>query len=638
MKHVIVGTAGHIDHGKTELVRALTGVDCDRLAEEKERGITIDIGFAPLRLGDEVAVGFVDVPGHERFVKNMLAGASGIDLVLLVVAADESIKPQTREHFDICRLLGVATGLLAITKIDLADEEVREIVALEARDLVEGSFLEGSPVVPVSARSGEGLDALREALRGKAGEVRPRSSSSFMRLPVDRAFSIKGFGTVVTGTLVAGEIREGAEVAVYPAGRKARVRGVQVHGDSVRIAVAGQRTALNLQGLNAGDVGRGSVLTPPGLMRPSSLLDASVTLLPDARAPLKDLGRVRFHQGTSELLARVKLLGAAELGPGETTFAQIRLESPGLSLPGDRFVMRQYSPMITIGGGVVLSAHPEKHRGDPGPVREELARVAAGGDEALVLHALGGSPGGLSPAELVVRTGRIPEEVSRLLAGLCERGDVIAVGERATAYLSRGWFERHRKRALSILAAFHEAKPLMIGLPREELLQRLLPGGPPDVARSVVDRLSAEGAIRLEKELAAAADHKVALHPAEERIMEVVEERFREGGLSPATLEQIVAAAGLDAPTAQRIYHLLLSRGRLVRIKDGKVFHAEAIEGLKAALWKLRATKPVIDVAAFKDLTGTSRKNAIPLLEHLDAERVTRRKGNEREILPPRGA
>ena len=635
MKHIIAGTAGHIDHGKTELVRALTGVDCDRLDEEKRRGITIDIGFAPLGLGEEVAVGFIDVPGHERFVKNMLAGASGIDLVVLVVAADESIKPQTREHFDICLLLGVESGLVALTKADLADAEMREIVALEVRDFVKGSFLEGAPILPVSARTGEGLADLKEALRILALKVRPKSTASFFRLPVDRSFSIKGFGAVVTGTLVAGEVSDGEEIAIYPAGIRARVRGIQVHGRSVPKAVAGQRTALNLQGLDASSITRGDVLAPAGFMRASSLLDVEIRLLPDARSPLRDHARVRFHQGTSEVLARVKILGSREIAPGETAFAQLRLETPGMSLPGDRFVLRQYSPMITIGGGVVLDAHPEKHRGAAGRALPSLASLAAGGPEALTLASLAGSPIGFSTADLVVRTGRAPAEVTRIVESLTASGKAVHLGGRL---FHADWIERHRSCALSALGEFHRANPLMIGLPREELRERILPGGPPDAARSILDALAGEGIIRLEKEYAALASHRISLSPEDGRVMELLEAEFRQGGLNPATIEEIAASRGLDAARAQRIYHLLLSRGRLVRIKDGKVFHAEPIERLKAQLWELREKRPVIDVAVFKELTGTSRKNAIPLLEHLDAERVTRRKGNDREILPPPGA
>lgn len=638
MRHVIAGTAGHIDHGKTHLVRALTGVDCDRLEEEKERGITIDIGFAPLALEENLHVGFVDVPGHERFVKNMLAGASGIDLVILVVAADESVKPQTREHFDVCRLLDVGSGLVALTKCDLADDEMRELVALEIRDLVAGSFLEGAPVVPVSAVTGEGLADLKAALATAARAVNPRAPGSFFRLPVDRAFTIKGFGTVVTGTMVSGSVREGEEVAIYPEGRKVRVRGVQVHGQTVERAWAGQRTALNLQGVEVGQVARGALLAPPALMRPSSLLDVRLTLLPDARIPLKDMARVRYHQGTSELLARVKLLQEGPLEPGSEGLAQVRLESPATSLPGDRFVIRQYSPMITVGGGVILDAHPEKHRGRAAGAAARLAELVPGDAEQLASQILGRSPAGVVPGELVLRTGLDPSTVERLSSRLVEKGTAVAVGGAGGFLLDRGRHRALRKEFLDRLEAFHRAHPLALGMPREELLRRVAPGGSLEVARRVLEGMAVDGMVRLEKEIAAAAGHAVSLGPEEEEIRHKLEAHFSGAGLNPSTLEEIVKSEGLDAPKAQRIYHLLLAGGSLVRIKDGKVYHADAIEGLKKRLWKLRETRKVIDVAAFKELTGTSRKNAIPLLEHLDAERVTRRRQNDREILPPPGA
>jgi selenocysteine-specific elongation factor len=627
MRHVIAGTAGHIDHGKTRLVKALTGIDCDRLGEEKERGID-----------DELHIGFIDVPGHERFVKNMLAGASGIDLVIMVVAADESVKPQTREHFEVCRLLGIGSGIVAMTKSDLADAEMRELVALEIQELVRGSFLDGAPIIPVSAATGEGLDDLKAALAAMAGTVRPRASDSFFRLPVDRAFTIKGFGTVVTGTLVAGAVGEGDEIVIHPSGRIARVRGIQVHGETVERAVAGQRTALNLLGIDVAEAGRGSVLAPRGCLNPSRLLDVSLRLLPDARAPLRDLARVRYHQGTSEILARVRLLEAERLEPGSEATAQLRLESPAATLPGERFVIRQYSPMVTIGGGIVLDGHPEKHRGRSGDAAEALAGLRGGGLESLLAAVLERSPEGLTRSGMVVRTGLLPEAVAALAGRLCAEGRAVALGGPEGRLLSPATGGALRSTALALLEGFHRGHPLAAGMPREELLRRLAPQGSLEVARAILDEMAKEGTVRLEREFAAAAGHRVELGPDEERIRMEIDGRFEAAGLNPPGLEQIVGSAGFDAVKAQRIYHLLVANGRLVRIKDGKVFHATAIEGLKRLLWKTRLSREIIDVAAFKELTGTSRKLAIPLLEHMDAEKVTRRRQNDREILPPHGS
>ncbi len=361
MRYLIVGTAGHIDHGKSALVLALTGIDPDRLEEEKRRGITIDLGFAHLDLGGGIRVGFVDVPGHERFVRNMLAGVGGIDLVILVVAADESIKPQTREHFDICKLLGIRQGLVAITKTDLVDGDIIDLVQLEAQEFVRGSFLESAMLLPVSAKTGEGLEALKDELRRLALVVTPKPEDLPFRLPIDRSFVMKGFGTVVTGTLIAGRIEKDAEVEIYPLGRRVRVRGIEVHNAPAQAALAGQRTAVNLPGLETKEISRGMVLAPPGLFATTARLDCRLNLLPAAR-PLKNCARVHFHCHTSETIAEVVLLDRKELQPGSSAFAQLRLSEPGVFMPGDRFIIRQFSPVTTIGGGSVLDSQPGPRR------------------------------------------------------------------------------------------------------------------------------------------------------------------------------------------------------------------------------------------------------------------------------------
>ncbi|MBI4391738.1 MAG: selenocysteine-specific translation elongation factor, partial [candidate division NC10 bacterium] len=362
MKHIIVGTAGHIDHGKTSLVKALTGIDTDRLKEEKERGISIELGFAHLTLPDGLRLGIVDVPGHERFVKTMLAGVGGIDLVILVIAADEGIMPQTREHLHICRLLQIPRGLVALTKRDLVDADWLELVAEEVRTFLKGTFLEGAPVLPVSATTGEGLDALKAALAALAAEAEPKRVEGIFRLPIDRVFTMKGFGTVITGTLLAGSLKVGDEVVVLPEGLRSRVRRLQVHGETVEQAFAGQRTAVNLPGIEVSAIARGSLLCLPGTLRPSTAMDATLTLLEDAPRPLKNRGRIRFHLGTSELLARAVLLDREELPPGQSAYVHLRLESPGAALPQDRFVIRSYRPAVTVGGGMILDPAPPQRR------------------------------------------------------------------------------------------------------------------------------------------------------------------------------------------------------------------------------------------------------------------------------------
>ncbi len=419
MKHIIVGTAGHIDHGKTALVKALTGIDADRLEEEKRRGITIDLGFAHLNLTPNLRLGFVDVPGHERFVKNMLAGVGGIDLVLFVVAADESIKPQTREHFDICRLLGIPRGVVALTKADLVDPEIAGLVRLEVEELVAGSFLESAPIVPVSSVTGEGLDELRRELARVAGEVSAKNASGWFRLPIDRIFSMKGFGTVATGTLVSGSVEKEQEVEVYPPRptgiRRLRVRGVQVHGSKTGHAVAGERTAVNLADIEPSELARGDVLCEPGRFRAVKAVDCRLQLLASAK-PLKHRAPVHFHCGTAEIEAEVRLLdGAVRLAPGGSAYARVVLRDPALLLPGDRFIIRMFSPVVTIGGGVVVDLGERRYRkAESAAARLEAIESSPAARVALLVKE---APFGMGMADLVARTGLAEKEIAAASAG-----------------------------------------------------------------------------------------------------------------------------------------------------------------------------------------------------------------------------
>jgi selenocysteine-specific elongation factor len=637
-RQIVVGTAGHIDHGKSALVLALTGTDPDRLKEEKERGITIDIGFASVVLEDGTRLGFVDVPGHERFVKNMLAGVGGIDLVLLVIAADESIKPQTREHFDICRLLRIRHGIIVLTKSDLVEPDILDLVRLEAKEFAAGSFLESAPVVAVSSRTGAGLADLKSALRDLAPRVPPRPAQGLMRLPVDRSFSIKGFGSVVTGTLIAGTIREGDEVAVLPHAMTARVRGIEVFNHQTKEALPGQRTAVNLQGVEAGAVERGHLLTVPGILKPAHMLDVELEVLPGPDAPLRDMARVRFHHGTLEAMARVKLLEGKVVPPGGSGFAQLRLETPVAALPGDRFILRRYSPPVTIAGGTVLHNQPPKLRPSAPGGRERFARLA---DKApatrilALLHEAGVS--GIDAVGLRSLTGLDPDEIARELKEMVRAGGIVALPAPAVRYVEGEAWRALSARVVADLEAFHKKEPLKEGLPREELRTRLFDRTHPDVFKFMLADLVRAGAIRMEKDRVAASAHRIALSAPETALMEQIEGRFAAAGTNPPEPDDLAAALKADATQVARLFHLLLTRGRLVRIPDGKVFHARAIDDLKQRLWGQRDRSPVIDISEFKELSGTSRKNAIPLLEHFDQLRVTRREGNKRLILPPPG-
>jgi selenocysteine-specific elongation factor len=638
MRHIIVGTAGHIDHGKTALVKALTGIDTDRLKEEKERGITIDIGFAFLTLG-ETRFGFVDVPGHERFIKNMLAGAHGIDLVLLVVAADESVMPQTREHFDICRLLRVKSGLIAITKVDLVDEEMLELVEAEVRDLVAGSFLDGAPIVRVSARTGEGIEALKAALANIAATVAEKRRDAVPRLPIDRVFTVRGFGTVVTGTLIAGQFAVGDEVDILPAQRRATIRGLQVHGQAVSVAVAGERTAMNLQGVAVEDLERGQVVVSSRRFVPTSRIDARLELLPTAPHAVQTRARLRLHVGTAEILARVVLLDRTELRPGESGLVQFRLESPTFVLPGDRFIVRRYSPPLTIGGGEVLDALPEKHRAfRPGAEDREavvtalLQIEAADAQERLALWVEGTGRRGMSYSELAARTDLLESHLHDGVRAHRATGRLIELAGPPRYFLSRAAYAELKTAVQRALEAFHHEHPLDPGMPHRDVRALLLREVPESVAAELLARLCQEPEFHAEREWVRLATHAVRLSDEEVEIERKLLQAFREAKWQPPALDEVILQQQLDPEKARKLYQLLLRRGALVRVGE-HTFAAEALHDLIERVRQQKAVTPTLDVGTFKALTGVSRKYAIPLLEYLDRHHVTRRVGNERIIL-----
>jgi selenocysteine-specific elongation factor len=646
MRRIIVGTAGHIDHGKTSLVKALTGIDADRLKEEKARGITIDIGFADLIIGD-THLGFVDVPGHERFVRNMLAGAHGIDLVMLVIAADESVMPQTREHFDICRLLAVKSGIVVITKVDLVDdEELLQLVEADIAEFVRGSFLEGAPVFRVSSQTGQtgqtgqGIDELKKGLAKLAAKVSERDERAVARLPIDRVFTIRGFGTVVTGTLVAGRIRAGDELDLLPsAGRLARARGLQVYGQTVQEAKAGERAAVNLQGLDVGEIERGQVLAPAGRLHAGSMLDVRLQLLGSAPRPLRNRSRTHLHIGTAEALARVVLLGISELAPGDSGFAQLRLETPVLALPGDHFIIRSYSPAATIGGGIVIDALPHKHRLREGALASSQLEKLAAADEteriALFLEMSGER--GMSHAEIAARSGSTDEAIKRAAEALEKSRRAVVADRQSLLLIARPAFEGLAKRVTALLKEFHQRSPLASGMGREELRERIFAHLPQEIFRTVIGHLADRKEIAAEKDLLRLGTHRVALTPEEEAAKEHLAGIYARARLQPISLDEAIAQAGpqfgIDTGRAQRFAQMLIASGELVRVSD-LIFHRSALESLRAVMERFKAEKgPRIDVATFKDLTGVSRKYAIPLLEYLDRQRVTRRVGDVREIL-----
>lgn len=632
VKNVIVGTAGHIDHGKSALVEALTGTHPDRLEEEKRRGITIDLGFAFLE-GNGARIGLVDVPGHERFVRNMLAGAGGIDLVLFVIAADESIKPQTREHFDICRLLGVSRGIVALTKTDLVDQDVLELVKLEVDEFLQGSFLGSSSVVPVSARTGSGIERLKQELLRVAAETQGKDPGRYLRLPIDRAFAVKGFGTVVTGTLTSGTVGREDEVELFPAQSKLRVRGVQSGGQTVERAFAGQRTAVNLAGVERTELRRGMVLAAPNRFAATGRLDARIELLGSARK-IKNRARVHFHQGTAETIAEIQLLDRTEVLPGQHALAQLKLNDRLLLLPGDRFILRQFSPVITIGGGTVLDASAPRHKKKDSGVQSFLETLESG-ERAKVLRAyVERASQGIAIGDLVARTGWTEEQVRAEADGLAEKGEVRVVREHPMALIFEEHFVNLQKSVVVELERFHKANPLSAGISREELRTRAAPKTRDEVFDAVLEVLAKSKKLVAAGDTVQRAGREIALLPEETRAKDQIEAAFSVAGLRVPALEEVLSTLPVERTRAQKLLQMLLREQALVKVTEGLVFHRTALEELKKKLAEHKNAKGErLPIGAFKDLAGISRKYAIPLLEYLDRQRVTRRVGDERAIL-----
>jgi selenocysteine-specific elongation factor len=630
MQSIIIGTAGHIDHGKTALVKALTGIDADRLAEEKRRGITIDLGFAHMALPTQdgtLQIGFVDVPGHERFVRNMLAGVGGIDLVLLVIAADESIKPQTREHFDILQLLGVHRGITVLTKSDAVDPETLDVVRLEVEQFLRGTFLEHAAIVPVSSLIGTGLDDLKRAIAAAAAEIPPRDAQALARLPIDRVFTMKGFGTVVTGTLISGTIRREDELEVFPTGQKVRIRGVQIHGKAADAAVAGQRTALNLAGASTEELSRGMMLAPVSCFETTRRVDVRMTLLASAPRPVRNRSRVHFHCNTIEAVTEVALHDMKELAPGAEAFVRLKLPAPVLLLPGDRFIIRQFSPVVTIGGGRVLDAAPVPRRQ---PDLPDFLQVLSGGNRAPVLERRiqRRYRAGISLAQLVAETGWRREWIQTALSQALKNEQAYRVGD---IFIDGVALAALQALIVAALAAFHKRNSLSAGIAKEEL--RGQGKASPEVFAVALEHLAREQKIEIAGDIVRLPGHGVMMKDEEAESKKKIEDAFSTAGLKVPALHEVLAGLKIDKVRAQKIVTLLLREKSLIKISDELVFHRTALDQLRRQIAVYKAKSSTIDVAAFKDMTGVSRKYAIPLLEYLDRERVTRRVGDSRQIL-----
>ncbi len=631
MKYTILGTAGHIDHGKSTLVMALTGTDPDRLKEEKERGITLDLGFASLDLPGSNRLGIVDVPGHEGLIKNMLAGVGGIDIVMLVIAADEGIMPQTREHLAICDLLHVKKGLIALTKMDAAEKDWLALVQDEVREFVKGTFLEKSPIVPVSAKTGENLDMLKQELDRIAKEVAPKSANGILRLPIDRVFTMRGFGTVITGTLLSGTISQDQEVDILPKGITTKVRGIQSHNQPAQRAVAGQRTAVNLQGVEKDQLSRGNTIVTKGFFTTTRNVDCSLAMLKQATRGIKTGTRIRFYNNTQEAIGRVSLVGSAELNPGEEGYVQFRLEQPVLIQHGDRFIIRFYSPMETLGGGMVLDPHPKRHK--TSTMAESLRNLTVleqgSLEERLGVIVAGKALAGMEETAIIGTVAADKSEITVSLAALAQKKIIVRVDN---LYVHTSHLATLEKKVLDLIADFHKANSLKPGIDKEEVKGMLKVRLHPKALNTAIDGLIRKKQVESEGSKLRLPGFKPAVGKDQGLFKDKIVDAIKKGGTQPPVREELPALFGITDKDARDLLKLLADEGRVVRINDSLYLDKAVLEAIKADLVKHLQDKKEIIVAEFRDIARTSRKFAVPILEHFDSQKLTQRVGDKRVL------
>jgi len=633
LKRIILGTAGHIDHGKTSLIKALTGIDTDRLKEEKLRGITIELGFAFMDIPGGYHLGIVDVPGHERFVKNMVAGATGIDLVIMVIAADEGVMPQTVEHMEICTLLGIRYGLIALTKIDMVDEEWLELVQEDMRAFTRGTFLEKAPILPVSSTTGQGLSELQKAIGTLCAVIPDRPESSLLRIPIDRVFTMKGFGTVITGTLISGRVELGEVVTIYPSGVSSKVRGIQVHNDSVTAAEAGMRTAINLQGVEKSAIERGEIIARPGTLKPSYMLDAQLHFLKSNPKAIKNHTRVRLHTGTSELIGNVILLDCEELSPGDTTVAQIRLEMPITGVKGDRFVLRSLSPIRTIGGGSILNPIPQKHKRFKSEIILRLRRLSEDPPEKVVLYqALESGLTGIGFQDLVLMTAITDKALQRILEQCLSKRQILLLDKETRTFLHADNFETFKAEIVNHLNRYHRQYPLRTGIPKEELRSRFPKTVHPKAFQMAVGEMIEQKQIVQEEQSIRIASHTVALGKDQQVLQNRILAAYEKSGLMPPYFSELCKDLDMDPKKAGEILSVLVDEGRLIKVKENLFFGTGIIEDLMSRLKAFFQDQEEISTPQFKEMTGASRKFVIPLLEYFDAKNITIRVGDARKL------
>ncbi len=632
-KRVILGTAGHVDHGKTTLVKALTGTDTDRLIEEKKRGITIELGFAHLDLPDGQSLGIIDVPGHERFIKNMVAGVAGIDLVALVIAADEGVMPQTREHLDICRLLGVKQGLVIMTKTDMVDDEWRELVVDDIRKFLHGTFLDEVPIIPVSATTGEGIEELLQELMRLAAETVARPIAGPFRLPVDRAFVMKGFGSVVTGTTLSGSVNVGDQVELLPAGLASRVRGIQTY-DSIReTAAAGERTAVNLQGLEKSQIVRGEILVHSDTVQTTSMVDIFYRHLPGASNPLKPRSKMMVHAGSAAIMATVVVLSGNAINPGDSDYVQIRLDSPTVVLYGDRLVLRSFAWQETMGGGQVLNPHPRKHRLKEFPGLLPSLEILRQGDILPVIEVLIDNHGlqGLNALEIAGMVSLSNKRLRQVLDELSAAGKVVRYDVERRAYISGKRFRELQDKLVQMVSDYHQQFPLKQGIFKEELKSRLQLK--PLLFANVLQRTMKDQRLVLEKEIIRLPDHQIRLEADEKELKEKVRQSYRQAGLQFPDFRDLSSQLKVAETGIKTMVIMLEKEGELIRVKDGSYITSGEYEQLKKKVVSYFENHRELTTLQFKEMVGLTRKYVIPLIECLDMYKVTQRQGDIRVLL-----
>jgi len=633
VKQIILGTAGHIDHGKTSLIKAVTGTNTDRLKEEQKRGITIELGFASLDLPGGQHLGIVDVPGHEKFVKNMVAGATGIDIVAMVIAADEGVMPQTREHMEICTLLGVQHGLVVLTKIDMVDEEWLELVTEDILDFTTGTFLEEAPVVPVSSATGEGIPHFIEQLDILCENVPEHTSTGLFRLPVDRVFSMKGFGTVITGSLISGQISVGESIVIYPGGILSKVRGIQVHNQGRESAEAGMRTAINFQGLEKTAISRGDILARDNTLVPSYMVDLEMHFLSSNKKPIKNRTRVRFHTGTSEIMGNLILLDREELAAGQTCVAQIRLDAPVSLVRDDRFVVRSYSPVRTIGGGKVINPIPVKHKRFHQDVVDALSSLAESDPEGIIDHQarMAGSSG-VTFADLLLMTNLPAKALDAAIAGMLNSQTIVLVDKESRRYVHQETFEALKQLSHTVLEAYHRKNPLKTGISKEELKSKFPHDAGGKLFTLVLNRQIKDNQLALEDDRVRLSSHEVSLQVDQQELKQQILDIYRQSGLTPPYFREIVKQLGVEPKPAKGVLELLVGEGALIKVKEDLYYDGPTLANLKQKLVDYIVAKGEISTPEFKDMTGASRKYVIPLIEHFDATNVTIRVGDIRKL------